>query len=72
MIRFLLSLQVTKNLRNLRLLNLLVLNPPELELKDLPPHLEYAFLEASLEEDAEVGLTGIEVDMELGIGDRDE
>ncbi|GJX32973.1 hypothetical protein Tco_0242828 [Tanacetum coccineum] len=28
--------------------------------------------EASLEEDAEVGLTGIGVDMELGIGDRDE
>ncbi|GKA36315.1 hypothetical protein Tco_0722806 [Tanacetum coccineum] len=28
--------------------------------------------EASIEEDAEVGLTGIEVDMELGIGDGDE
>ncbi|GJX25214.1 hypothetical protein Tco_0231510 [Tanacetum coccineum] len=28
--------------------------------------------EASLEEDAEVGLTGTGVDMELGIGDRDE
>ncbi|GKF36914.1 hypothetical protein Tco_0113672, partial [Tanacetum coccineum] len=28
--------------------------------------------EASLEEDAEVGLTRIGVDMELGIGDRDE
>ncbi|GJS15438.1 hypothetical protein Tco_0409910, partial [Tanacetum coccineum] len=28
--------------------------------------------EASIEEDAEVGLTGTEVDMELGIGDGDE
>ncbi|GJU45801.1 hypothetical protein Tco_1203067 [Tanacetum coccineum] len=40
-------LRKNKNLRNLRPLNLLVMNPPELELKDLPPHLEYAFLEGT-------------------------
>ncbi|GKE07486.1 putative reverse transcriptase domain-containing protein, partial [Tanacetum coccineum] len=40
-----------------------------------PPHKRFRdsySSEASLEEDAEVGLTGIGVDMELGIGDGDE
>ncbi|GKD97952.1 hypothetical protein Tco_1381849, partial [Tanacetum coccineum] len=42
------------------------LSPPRKRFRD-----SYS-LEASIEEDAEVGLTWIEVDMELGIGDRDE
>ncbi|GJZ84737.1 hypothetical protein Tco_0650076 [Tanacetum coccineum] len=42
------------------------LSPPRKRFRDL-----YSS-EASIEGDAEVGLTGIEVDMELGIGDGDE
>ncbi|GKA47980.1 hypothetical protein Tco_0740938 [Tanacetum coccineum] len=41
----------------------------------LPPRKKFRdsySSEASIEEDAEVGLTGTEVDMELGIGDGDE